>query len=75
MLYYFFLLFNCRYMFPRKLLTYHFWSLQQRSEFALMDLKRRLISYRPVLRCMQARLRTIKVRQSIMWVYLQKHSY
>jgi hypothetical protein len=47
-------------MFPRQLLSSHFWSLQQKSDFAVDALKRRLYNQRPVLRSMQSRLEDIE---------------
>ncbi|XP_037076925.1 LETM1 domain-containing protein 1-like [Pollicipes pollicipes] len=46
--------FPLAYLFPRQLLSRHFWSLQQRAEFALHEHKRRLLYMRPVLRHLQA---------------------
>lgn len=48
------------YMFPRQLLTSHFWNLQQRSEFNVLILKERLIYNRPVFRHIQARLDSLQ---------------
>jgi len=45
---------------PRHLLSYHFWTLQQRREFAAIKLKKRLYNARPVFRCLQAPLYSIK---------------
>ena len=47
-------------MFPRYLLTSHFWSIQQRSEFQEINLRDRISYNRKVLRCMQAKLNFIK---------------
>lgn len=47
-------------MYPRKLLTYHFWTLQQRSEFAVINLSDRLSYNRKVFRSLQAKLPQIK---------------
>lgn len=47
------------YMFPRALLTQHFWSLQQKSEFQTMYLQERLMNNRKVFRCLQANLENI----------------
>lgn len=44
------------YMFPRQLLTSHFWNLQQKSEFNVLILKERLMYNRPVFRHIQAEL-------------------
>lgn len=50
-----------RYMFPRTLLSHHFWSLQQRSEFSMIEHKEKLTYFRPVFRSLQAQLRSVKV--------------
>lgn len=44
------LFFIGRYVFPKQLLTSHFWSLQQRTQFAVNDQKARLHHYKPVFR-------------------------
>ncbi|XP_068087152.1 LETM1 domain-containing protein 1 isoform X2 [Anabrus simplex] len=44
------------YFFPRQLLCSHFWTLQQKTEFALHSQRRRLYNYRPVFRALQAQL-------------------
>lgn len=45
--------------FPRQLLTSHFWNLQQKKEFSIMYLQKRLMYHRPVFRHLQARLKKI----------------
>ncbi|KAL1123757.1 hypothetical protein AAG570_001530 [Ranatra chinensis] len=52
--------FPLAYYFPRYLLSSHFWSLQQRIQFAVLDQKMKLKHYKPVFRCLQASLGTIK---------------
>lgn len=47
-------------MYPRYFLTHHFWNLQQRSEFAVMNLRDRLYYNRPVFRSLQSKLSIIK---------------
>lgn len=47
-------------MYPRYFLTHHFWTLQQRSEFAVMDLRDRLLYNRNVFRHLQSDLRQVK---------------
>ncbi|KAK3858656.1 hypothetical protein Pcinc_035162 [Petrolisthes cinctipes] len=47
------------YWFPRHLLCRHFWDIQQRHEFAVMAIKKRLFNARPVFRCLQASLYSI----------------
>lgn len=46
-------------MFPKRLLSSHFWSLQQKLDFSLQDHKQKLYYYRPVFRHLQARVVTI----------------
>ncbi|XP_005177496.1 LETM1 domain-containing protein 1 [Musca domestica] len=47
-------------MYPRTFLTSHFWTLQQKSEFKQYYFLERLTYNRPVLRCLQAKLKTTK---------------
>lgn len=47
-------------MYPRHFLTHHFWTLQQRSEFAVINLRDRLVYNRPVLRHLQSNMSTLK---------------
>lgn len=49
-----------RYWYPRYFLTHHFWTLQQRSEFAVMNLRDRLGYNRLVFRDLQNKLSTLK---------------
>ncbi|RZF35409.1 hypothetical protein LSTR_LSTR015903 [Laodelphax striatellus] len=51
-----YVIFPLAYYFPRQLLTRHFWSLQQRSEFAIIVQRKRLKWYKPVFRSLQAQL-------------------
>ncbi|XP_013107591.1 LETM1 domain-containing protein 1 [Stomoxys calcitrans] len=47
-------------MYPRTFLTAHFWTLQQRAEFREYYFLERLTYNRPVLRCLQAKLKSLK---------------
>lgn len=47
-------------LFPRLLLSSHFWSLQQRIQFAVIDQKHKLKYYKPVFRSLQAKLHILK---------------
>lgn len=47
-------------MYPRKLLTHHFWTLQQRSEFAILNLQDRISYNLKVFRFLQSKLSQIK---------------
>lgn len=47
-------------MYPRHLLTSHFWTLQQRNEFAIIKMKSRLEYNLGVLRYLQAKLSECK---------------
>lgn len=59
------------YLFPRQLLCQHFWTLQQRTEFAMETLRIRLYNYRPVFRCVQAQLDTLKDKEEHEhWAYV-----
>lgn len=55
-----YIIYPLAYYFPRYLLTAHYWTLQQRLEFMLLDHKKRLKHNRPLFRCMQAELHTIE---------------
>lgn len=48
------------YMYPRRLLSYQFWTLQQRCEFSVLNLQDRLAYNRKVLRFLQAKLPQVK---------------
>lgn len=47
-------------MYPRKLLTRHFWTLQQRSEFAVLNLQDRISYNIKVFRFLQSKLSQVK---------------
>lgn len=47
-------------MYPRYFLTHHFWTLQQRSEFAVINLRDRLLYNRNVFRDLQSKLEQVK---------------
>ncbi|KAJ8866193.1 hypothetical protein PR048_033717 [Dryococelus australis] len=51
------------YTFPRQLLCSHFWTLQQRVEFATQRQRQRLYNYRPVFRCLQEQLASLHSSQ------------
>ncbi|CAK1588471.1 unnamed protein product [Parnassius mnemosyne] len=51
-----YIIFPLAFLKPKTLLCSHFWSIQQRAEFSIQDLKERLRSNRPVLRALQAKL-------------------
>ncbi|XP_072743889.1 LETM1 domain-containing protein 1 [Anoplolepis gracilipes] len=55
-----YIIFPLAIYFPRYLLTSHYWTLQQKLDFMLFDHKNRLKHNRPLFRCMQAELKTIK---------------
>lgn len=55
-----YVIFPLAYYFPRHLLTSHYWTLQQKLDFMLLDHKKRLKHNRPLFRCMQAELHNIK---------------
>ncbi|XP_015591310.1 LETM1 domain-containing protein 1 [Cephus cinctus] len=58
-----YIIFPLAYFFPRHLLTYHYWSLQQRLDFLLIEHKKRLKHNKPLFRCMQAQVHQIKNRE------------
>ncbi|GAB6020568.1 hypothetical protein CHUAL_003248 [Chamberlinius hualienensis] len=55
-----YVVFPLAYWFPKKLLSSHFWSIQQKLEFHLQDHKQKLLNYRPVFRHLQAKVKSIK---------------
>lgn len=55
-----YIIFPLAVYFPRYLLTSHYWTLQQKLDFMLSDHRNRLRHNRPLFRCMQAELKTIK---------------
>jgi len=55
-----YIIFPLIFYFPRHLLTSHYWTLQQKLEFMLFDVKRKLKHNKPLFKCMQAELETIK---------------
>ncbi|KAF2899868.1 hypothetical protein ILUMI_06316 [Ignelater luminosus] len=55
-----YVIFPLAYYFPRHLLCRHFWTLQQRSEFNIIFLRKRLIHNRPVFRHLQLQLPRLK---------------
>lgn len=48
------------YYYPRQLLTSHFWTLQQKSEFKVVLLKNRLLHNKPVFRHLQLQLNNLE---------------
>ncbi|KOC61127.1 LETM1 domain-containing protein 1 [Habropoda laboriosa] len=55
-----YIIFPLAYYFPRQLLTSHYWTLQQRLDFMLLEHKKRLQHNKPLFRCMQAELHNIE---------------
>ncbi|EDS25642.1 ANON-66Db protein [Culex quinquefasciatus] len=55
-----YVVFPLAYMYPRTFLTSHFWSIQQKGDFAQQELKQRLQYNRRVFRCMQAKLDSMR---------------
>lgn len=48
------------YLFPRQFLSSHFWTLQQRLDFAVKLQSKKLYHYRPVFRHLQAKVESIE---------------
>lgn len=67
-----YVIFPLAYMYPRLLLTQHFWSAEQRSDFNQYYLKDRLSYTRKVFRCLQAKLELIKPenKNHSKWIYI-----
>ncbi|OAD58254.1 LETM1 domain-containing protein 1 [Eufriesea mexicana] len=57
-----YIIFPLAYHFPRYFLTSHYWTLQQKLDFMLLEHKKRLKHNRPLFRCMQAEFHNIKNR-------------
>lgn len=55
-----YIVFPVAYYFPKHFLSSHFWSLQQRFNFALEDHTKNLRYYRPNFRCMQQRVSAVQ---------------
>lgn len=55
-----YIIFPLALYFPRYLLTSHYWTLQQKLDFMLSDHKARLKHNKPLFRCMQAELKSIR---------------
>lgn len=55
-----YVIFPLAFWFPRQLLTSHFWSLQQRAEFSMMEQKQRLRHNKPVFRSLQFQLEKVE---------------
>ncbi|CRK95744.1 CLUMA_CG009201, isoform A [Clunio marinus] len=55
-----YVIFPLAYMYPRQLLTSHFWSIQQKSEFQDLFLKERTSVNRKIFRILQAKLESTK---------------
>lgn len=51
--------FPVAYMFPRHILSHHFWSIEQKVTFALEIHRKRLKHYRPTFRHLQAKIETV----------------
>ncbi|XP_022920025.1 LETM1 domain-containing protein 1 isoform X2 [Onthophagus taurus] len=49
-----YVVFPIAYLFPRQVLCSHFWNIQQRNEFGIMEIHKRLLHNRPVFRHLQA---------------------
>ncbi|CAN8003536.1 unnamed protein product [Ixodes pacificus] len=49
-----FFMFPLIYLFPKQLLTWHFWSLEQRVDFSVATQRKKVSNYLPVFRYMQA---------------------
>lgn len=56
----YYVIFPLAYYFPRQLLCRHFWNLQQKSEFNVVYLNKRLIHNKPVFRHLQLQLPQLK---------------
>ncbi|KAG7313457.1 hypothetical protein JYU34_000582 [Plutella xylostella] len=54
-----YIIFPLAFLKPRALLCSHFWSIQQKAEFSVIELKERLRHNRPTFRALQAKLESI----------------
>lgn len=48
------------FLFPKKILSSHYWTIEQRNKFSVQDHVKKLYHYRPVFRCLQKKLDSIK---------------
>lgn len=63
-----YIIFPLTYYFPRQLLCYHFWTIQQRSEFQMHYLRSRLIYNKSTFRCLQQELGRMKRKQHPLFI-------
>lgn len=63
-----------RYKYPRQLLCKHFWTLQQRVEFAMLNHRKRLFNQRSVLRGLQLQLESQAVSKDKELLKMWSHS-
>uniref|UniRef100_A0A0A9XR60 LETM1 domain-containing protein 1 n=2 Tax=Lygus hesperus TaxID=30085 RepID=A0A0A9XR60_LYGHE len=59
-----YVVFPLAYLFPRQLLCRHFWTLQQKIQYSVLDQKRRLRYYKPVFRALQSKVSSLKGHQT-----------
>lgn len=54
-----YIIFPLAYWFPKQLLSHHFWTIEQKHNFQVIDHTKRLHFYRPVFRHLQSRLDSV----------------
>lgn len=57
-----YIIFPLAYYFPRQLLTYHFWTAEQRKDFMIVDHKKKFKYSRPLFHCMKMKVNYINDR-------------
>jgi len=60
-----YIVFPLAYLLPKQLLSHHFWTIEQRQRFQIIDQKKRLYYYRPVFRHIQSKLSTVSLEDNL----------
>ena len=60
-----YIVFPLAYLMPKQLLCYHFWTLEQRQKFQIIDHNKRLYYYRPVFRHLQSKLSLVTLEDNL----------
>ncbi len=55
-----YIIFPLAFYFPHKILTSHYWSIQDKFNFMMNEHKKRLQYYKPLLRCLQGEVNSVK---------------
>lgn len=55
-----YIIFPLAFYFPHKILTSHYWSIQDKLNFMMSEHKKRLKHYKPLLRCLQSQVNKVQ---------------